>query len=388
MTVGGTEGVRRANVRALLRAVHVGGPATRSELTRSLGLNRSTIGALTSELVSLGLVVEGLSSSPGPGRPSHLVVPDADNAVVAVDLRVDWVDVALVGLGGEVLERRSSQHGRGMGEIERVIDLIAVLTQEVLSARKPRRFMGVGVSVPGAVEANEGIVRFAPAIEWTDEPFGARLADRLGVTVHVGNDANLGVLAEQLRGAAVGHDNVVYLAANVGIGGGVLVGGQLLAGASGFAGEIGHLPVADGPKCHCGGFGCWELLAGEDRLLELAGYAPGGGSAAVAEILDAMHAGEQRACSAVAEVARWTGVGLRGVLNVLDPELVVLGGSLAQLWNDCADDIERSVGTSEFRPQGSRALIRTSSLGIDSSLVGAAEMAFADVLNDPQRVGV
>jgi len=388
MTVGGTEGVRRANVRALLRAVHVGGPATRSELTRSLGLNRSTIGALTSELASLGLVVERMSASPGPGRPSHLVVPDADNAVVAVDLRVDWVEVALVGLGGVVLERRASQHGRGMDEIDRVIELIAALTQEVLSARKPRRFLGVGVSVPGAVQRGEGVVRFAPAIEWTNEPFGARLSERLGVAVHVGNDANLGALAEQLRGAARGHANVIYLSANVGIGGGLLADGELRDGAAGFAGEVGHMPVADGPTCHCGGSGCWELKAGEDRLLTLAGWEPGGGSEAVAEILAAVRDGNERACAAVAEVARWTGVGLRGVLNVFDPDLVVLGGSLAQVWNDYADEIDAAIGPSAFRPQGSRERIRTSDLGADSSLVGAAELAFADVLSDPQRAVV
>jgi predicted NBD/HSP70 family sugar kinase len=195
------------------------------------------------------------------------------------------------------------------------------------------------------------------------------------------------VLAEHLRGAAVGRQHVIYLSASVGIGGGFLVNGVLLEGATGYAGEIGHLQVdASGPECRCGAIGCWELKVGENRLLTLAGRKPGGGPEAVGEVITAAAAGEKVAQQAVDEVAEWTGVGLRSLINVFNPEVIVLGGTLAQLWESSAAHVEDVLERRALLAPRTGVTVVPAQLGRDSSLLGAAEMAFETVLADPQCV--
>lgn len=383
----GTEELRRTNLCAILQTVHTHGPTTRAVLTKQLGLNRSTIGALTGELQALGLVSEETAAVGGrSGRPSHLVVPRADNVVVAVDLGVDRIAVALVGLGGEVLERHNRTHQRGEHDVDHVVDAVAQMVGDVLADRSGLRCLGIGVSVPGAVRASDGLVRFAPNLGWVEEPFTDLLAKRLGLRVSTGNDANLGVLAEHLRGAAVGYSDVTYLSASVGIGGGFLIGGRPLAGSTGYAGEVGHMQVdSHGPVCRCGAVGCWETKVGENVLLRSAGRLSGGGPPAVAEVIAAAEAGEERAADAVAEVAEWCGVGIRAIINLFNPEVVVLGGCLAQVWRAAEDQVNEAMSRSKLMSPREDVVIRSALLE-DSPLIGAAELAFAPVLEHPQAV--
>ncbi|GAB6985954.1 ROK family transcriptional regulator [Nocardioides pyridinolyticus] len=384
----GTEELRRANLRAILQTVHTHGPTTRAVLTKQLGLNRSTIGALTGELQSLALVSEESAPVGGrSGRPSHLVVPREDNVVVAVDVGVDRIAVALVGLGGQVLERRTRGHQRGEHDVDHVVDAVAQMVEDVLATRTGARCLGIGAAVPGAVRSGDGLVRFAPNLGWVDEPFTALLSKRLGRPVETGNDANLGVLAEHLRGAAVGYSDVVYLSASVGIGGGFLVAGRPLTGTNGYAGEVGHMQVdSEGPVCRCGAVGCWETKVGENVLLRHAGRLAGGGPPAVAEVIAAAKEGDARAAEAVAEVADWCGVGIRAIVNLFNPEIVVLGGCLAQVWRAADDRVDEALNRSTMMSPREDVVIRTASLEDEAPLIGAAELAFAPVLDDPQGV--
>ncbi|MBZ5741167.1 ROK family transcriptional regulator [Nocardioides mangrovi] len=384
----GTEELRRANLRAILQTVHTHGPTTRAVLTKQLGLNRSTIGALTGELQALGLVSEETAAVGGrSGRPSHLVVPRPDNVVVAIDVGVDRIAVALVGLGGEVLDRRIRAHQRGEHDVAHVVESVAQMVDDTFAAASGRRCLGVGVAVPGAVRANDGQVRFAPNLGWFDEPFTELLAERLGRPVSTGNDANLGVLAEHVRGAAVGYTEVAYLSASVGIGGGFLVGGRPLTGASGYAGEVGHMQVdSQGPECRCGAVGCWEMKVGENVLLQNAGRLTGGGPPAVAEVIESARAGDARAAAAVEGVAEWCGVGIRAIVNLFNPEVVILGGCLAQVWRAAEPAVLHSFQRSSLMSPRAETVIRAARLGDDSPLVGAAELAFEPVLDHPQTV--
>jgi predicted NBD/HSP70 family sugar kinase len=250
-----------------------------------------------------------------------------------------------------------------------------------------KRCLGIGVAVPGAVRMSDGLVRFAPNLGWIEEPFTELLAARLGLPVSTGNDANLGVMAEHVRGAAVGYSEVAYLNASVGIGGGFLVGGVPLTGANGYAGEVGHMQVDSvGPVCRCGAIGCWEMKVGENVLLRLAGRLPGGGPSAVAEVIAAARDGEARAASAVGEVADWCGVGIRGIVNLFNPEIVVLGGCLGQVWRASETRVDEAMRRSTLVSPRGEVVIRSARLEDESPLIGAAELAFAPVLDHPQTV--
>lgn len=379
------EELRRANVSALLSWVHAHGPTSRAVLTTELGLNRSTIGDLTSQLDSMGLVSEGLPvAARRSGRPSLVVTACPEVSVVAIAVDVDRITVALVGLGGVELERRVRVHQRGEHDVKHVVETVAQLVREVMTHSDGARCFGVGVSVPGAVRRSDGLVRFAPNLGWTNEPFADLLSEALDQPVVVGNDADLGVLAEHLRGAAVGVNDVGYVTGGVGIGGGFLVGGVPLGGSQGYAGEVGHLLVETaGPKCRCGARGCWETKVGENHLLTGAGRLPGGGPTAVAEVIAAADAGDQRAAASLDEVAEWTGVGLRAVVNVFNPEMIVLGGVLAHAWGARPRLVEDALSRGGLVCRLHRVTLCAGALGDDSPLLGAAELAFAPLLADP-----
>jgi predicted NBD/HSP70 family sugar kinase len=369
--------------------VHVQGATTRAALTRDLGLNRSTIGALATELEELGLVIERQPAVVRrSGRPSFVLEPARGNVAVAVDIGVDRIVTALVALGGDVLHQRQRPHAPGEHDVEHVIESTAQMVEEVLAMHPGVRCLGTGVSVPGAVRDTDGAVRFAPNLGWVDQPFTELLSRRLGRRVFTDNDANLGVLAEHLRGAAVGHSDVAYLNGSVGIGGGFLVGGVPLSGARGYAGEVGHLLV-DGSstqQCRCGNVGCWETKVGENQLLMLAGRLAGGGPEGVDEVIAAAGSGDERAGRALDEVGHWLGVGLRAVINVFNPEVIVLGGSLAALWEARQDVVDKTLDRWTLMSARSEVIIRASAFGLDSPWRGAAEMVFAPVLADPASV--
>ena len=381
------EEVRRRNLAALLGYVHLRGPTTRAALTVAMGLNRSTIGALTAELVGAGLVrEEPPPRRAGAGRPSLVVVPEGERVyVLAVDLGVEHLAVARVGLGGRVLDRRELAYRRGAQDVGDVAATIARLAEELRAEACPgATCLGVGASVPGVVRRRDGLVRFAPNLGWVDVPFGAALAARLDLPVAVRNDADLGALAEHSRGAAVGYDDVVYLAWEVGVGGGIIVGGRPLRGLGGYAGEVGHLLVNPaGRPCRCGGRGCWETEVGEDALLLPAGRSPGAGLDVAREVLAAAGAGDQRAAAAVASVAHWLGTGVGVIVNLFNPAVVVLGGLLAGVFAAAEATVRAAVSRTALHAPGDQVRLVLPALGPDSSLLGAAELAFGPLLGDP-----
>ncbi|MGH8894598.1 MAG: ROK family protein, partial [Actinomycetes bacterium] len=324
-----SEDVRRRNLSTLLRYVHVHGATARSRLTVDLGLNRSTIGDLTGDLVAAGLVRDeaGRADRPGDratssgGRPSHVVSPESERVqVLAVDVGVTHLTVARVGLGGVVLSRRDRRWPRGARGHRAVSATIkkeaAALVGEVGGDAV---VVGAGIAVPGIVRREDGQVRLAPNLGWRDVPLGAVVAAGLGLPVSVGNDADLGILAEHVRGAAAGVDDAVYLSGHSGIGAGIIAGGRPLGGRAGYAGEVGHVVVhLGGLPCHCGSAGCWETECGEERLFELAGRPAGGGLTGVREVVAAAAAGDAAAARAVARVASWLGRGTAVVVNTLN----------------------------------------------------------------------
>ena len=267
-----SETVRRANLSAIVRELHLRGPLSRSELVARTGLTRSAIRALIGDLVAGDLVAEEPAARLGtPGRPSPVVRLIADNAVVlALSIAVDSLSVAVVGLGGVVLEQIHVDRPRGHSSVDEIVGDLAQLAIAV-RARRPtgESLIGVGAAVAGIVRRTDGLVAVAPNLGWIDAPLGERLAEALGevAPIALANEADLGALAEFRRGAARGADDILYVHGEVGVGGGIIIGGQPLTGIAGYGGEIGHIPInPSGVQCHCGSFGCWETEIGEGEI--------------------------------------------------------------------------------------------------------------------------
>jgi predicted NBD/HSP70 family sugar kinase len=375
--------VRRSNLSTVLRLLHLGGAQSRSHLTALTGLNRSTVGDLVSTLAALGLVRERAGDVRGVGRPSLVVEPVSTSvAVLALDLRVERTVAALVGLGGEVFARTERRHRAG--DRDALLDEVVQVSREVIAALPPgASLVGVCASVPGVVRATDGLVRVAPNLGWTDVPLGHFLRDRLGGgrgDVSVRNDADLGVLAEQVRGSARDSSTVVYLAGDIGVGGGVFVDGRPLVGAGGYGGEVGHMRInPQGHTCRCGARGCWETEIGFAALARAAGVSPSEGLGA---IIDGVERGDPEVLAAFASVADWLGVGLVNLVNTLNPQSIVLGGHLGVVYAVAGDRVLAQLATAL---PAARDLVRitSSELGGDAPLIGASELAFSALLEDP-----
>jgi predicted NBD/HSP70 family sugar kinase len=245
-------------------------------------------------------------------------------------------------------------------------------------------FVGVGVAVVGITRRSDGFVHLAPNLGWRDVPLAAMLASELELAVPVlaANEADLGALAEQRRGVHQGIRDLIYVSGEVGIGAGVIVDGKPLLGTAGYAGEAGHTLINPaGERCRCGAVGCWEAEAGEAALLRRAGLEDGSGR--LDEVARRAEAGDQATLRAVAEVGRWLGFGIGNLINLFNPELVVLGGLYERLFGLLESSVVEGARLRTLDAPAEMATIAPSGLGPDAPLIGAAELVLSRVIADP-----
>lgn len=379
----------------VLRAVHARGSISRSTICSLTGLNRSTVASLVSTFADAGVVEEASGNSGSVGRPSLTVraIPDS-LAAIGWDIRVDRSTAIVMGLGGEVLQRWEKLHRRGSTDIYEVAARVATGTSEMMEALPDHvRWVGMGLAMPGIIDPvsqpPRTVVHRSPTLGWLDIPFAevvrAGLGERFGADfpILLGNDANLGAMAEWTRGAGRDSRAMLFISGDLGIGGGVVVNGELLTGAAGFAGEIGHIRFAsDGPACRCGAKGCWETAIGAETIVRSAGLDPMFSTAD--EVLASARSGDvgaQQACSAAAQAL---GEGLASVINVINPDTVVLAGHLAGLLEEYRHTIIAGLEHTLARQSLDVKLVPPL-LGSESIVVGAAELGFEPALAKPQR---
>jgi len=383
--------VRRHNLAAVLQRLHLGGPVSRSELVALTGLNRSTVGVLVAELAEQGLVVEEPGATGTVGRPSLIVMPQPGSAIVlAFDFRVDRTVGAVIGLGGKTISRverfRENSESAPDLSVLQLIDMAHELLEEV---PEETLWVGTGIGLPGIVNERTGVVSQAPNLGWIDVPFAQMVTDALRKefgevpTTVASNDADLGALAEHTRGAAIDSGNVIYVSGEVGIGGGVVLGGALMTGAGGFGGEIGHMIVnPTGAQCRCGSRGCWETVIGRAAVLSCIQDSKSVGD--VQDVINSVLAGEVEVQDKLNGVGRWLGIGLVNLINIFNPEVVVLGGHLGQIYPVVADVVNEQISHALRAPR-EQVRVALPVLGEDSTLIGASESAFASLLARPME---
>jgi predicted NBD/HSP70 family sugar kinase len=350
------------------------------------GLNRSTVADLLGELTALGLVEDGPGTAPsGPGRPSPVMQTRPEGAAaLAVELAVDSIAVATVGLGGHVYNRLRVARPRGRFSPEETAQDVAKLAGPLLDSLPATSVLsGVGVAIVGITRRSDGFVHLAPNLGWRDVPLAGMLAGELdlGTPIFAANEADLGALAEHRRGVRPGIGDLIYVSGEVGIGAGVIVDGKPLLGSAGYAGEAGHTLInPDGQVCRCGAVGCWETEAGEAALMRHMGVDDGTG---LDEVARRAAAGDQGTLRAVAEIGRWLGFGIGNLINLFNPDLVVLGGLYQRLFGFLESSVVEGVRLRTLDAPAEMATIAPSGLGPDAPLIGAAELVLSRVIADP-----
>jgi predicted NBD/HSP70 family sugar kinase len=375
-----SDDVRRRNLSSVLTLVHRHRALSRADLTRHTGLSRSTTKDLVEELVTRGLVEETPAPSVSQvGRPSPIVRPGNRALAVTVSPEVDAVTVGVVAMGGTVLDvvRYSTER------VPTAAETVAITGEAVGRIRAGladgQLLTAIGVAVPGLVHGRDSAVQLAPNLDWHDVEIGQMLSTATDLPVYAANDANVGAIAEHRFGNHVDADHLIYVNGGPsGIGAGVIVAGRLLEGVAGYAGELGHTYVGGREKCHCGSVGCLETEVTQPPLARL-----------LAELDSA--SGDAEACPNSAETdvldrqARALAITLGNAVNMLNPRLIVLGGFLRVFPACAAAALRTELARRSMRAPRELVRVVPATLGADTLVIGAAELALAPVLTDPGR---
>lgn len=394
--------VRETNLSQVLRLIHSQSPLSRAQLAAITGLNKSTVSSLVDELIENGLVHETGSNLGGTGRPATLleINPQAGN-IIGVELGVDFVSVAVTDILGNILWRRREDADPSNNQ-DKMISQTLVIVKDAIAAgkRKGYKFLGLGLTTPGTVDLNKGVLIFAPNLHWHNVPFVKIFSENTKLRVFIENDANAAAIAEHLFGTTRQCQDFLFVFAGVGIGGGLFLDGKLYRGKNGYAGEIGHSPIMAEPSqnvCHCGNRGCWETYANQYSIIQRVQarlevrrssiipklMAEQNLPLGIPLIKQAADAGDREAIDSFREAGLAMGQGLAGLINIFNPEKIIIGGPLSIAGEYMLPAIKETVKQHAMPGIVPQAEISLSPFGPDASLIGAVAIVVDDILSKP-----
>lgn len=390
--------MRSANMGLILRHLRTGGGRSRAQLASETGLSKATTSTLVAELVERGLVREsGPQRGGAVGRPGLTVTLDGSRvAGVGLEINVNRTSLTAATLSGTVVRELVTPLDALHLDVDTVLDRTADLVKRALAslAESRTRVVGVTIAQPGVIDYASGTLRFAPNLGWRGVPLVRELQRRLGPeapTLRLENDAKLAALAEYDARFRKGIRDLLHLTGEVGVGAGIIADGRLVRGWQGFSGEVGHMPLDPGmTPCKCGRRGCWETVVGLKHFVRLAtGEAEPDMGRPLEDQLMALRAradaGDPQTLAALSAIADQLALGLGILVDVLNPQLIVLGGYFAHFREHLLPPVTQALESRQME-QGSTTAVTTSQLGAMATSRGGALMALEDVFADPTIV--
>jgi glucokinase-like ROK family protein len=391
--------VKEHNLQVVLLSLLYEGQLSRIELAKRIHLSNTTITNIVGELLEAGLVTESdcsdddVDGTRPVGRPRTAIclVPEA-RYVVGVHVGVGTFRVALADLRDEILLNQTEQF-----EIEsdaaQVLDQIVAVIRTLIetSGVDPARILGVGVGLSGLVDFVTGVNVMAPNLNWRNVPVKDILASQLGMPVVVDNNVRCMALGETYFGVGHNLESLVFVYGRIGVGAGFISKGEVFRGSNMGAGEIGHntMLLEGGDPCRCGKHGCLETLVSETSIIrqaedlrqqfpdsilaECMASDPDGNT--VECVFEAAQAGDEHARAMLASKAYYLGVALANMVNLYNPELILLGGLFAQEQAFFIDPVIKTVRQMTFGDLGDRVRIEATSFGWKAGVIGAAALA-------------
>ncbi|MEW5873239.1 MAG: ROK family transcriptional regulator [Chloroflexota bacterium] len=392
--------VRKLNTSIVMECIRLQAPLSRAELAARTGLNRSTVSSIIDELIDRGFVHETTRQDPKIGRPGMLLQLNPEGGfAIGVEVGVDYISVILTNFVAEVLWRRRVNILPGEQQIAILEQAEEMISQAIAYGRQAGlRPLGIGVGMPGLVDAQQGKLVLAPNLKWVDMPVRLIWTRRFNLPVFVENEANCAALGELLYGVARDVQSFIYLSTGIGLGGGIIIDGRLFRGSSGYAGEVGHTTLYQGGEvCGCGRVGCWETYVSPAAMLrrthqllqsgmpsclvELAGGDPQ--NITIETLVDAAHKNDPLALQIIHEVASHMAVGICNLINTFNPQLIVLGGYLRLTSEWLIPVIQESFQKNVLAPLRDSIQVQASAQEFDACTIGAIALVLDDIVREP-----
>lgn len=344
-----SETARQINRRIALNFIRLHQPLSRADLARLSGLQRSTVSAIVDQLIDEGWVTEGaIGHVPRGRRPRHLHLNVERAGIFGVELRPELTTVGLAGVDARFMGQSRFPTA---DSAERFVQDLAVAVAEMRKAYPRVLCEGMGVSLPGRIDASGRLV-FAPNLGWGPVQIAQMIEQAVGLPVNVDNAANACALAELWFGHHPEHlQHILAVTVSEGIGVGLLLNGQLVHGASSMAGEFGHVSInPDGPPCRCGRRGCWERYASNSAAVQY--YLSGddavrppdpGRGLRFEDLMRLAGAGDARAAESIERMARYLGMGLANLMTGLAPEVIVIIGEVTSIWDQVGPIVSDTI---------------------------------------------
>jgi glucokinase-like ROK family protein len=398
--------VRQINLSVIMNNLRKKAPISRAGLAQATGLNKTTVSSLVDELLQRQFVREIGSTTAGKGHPAIMLeLNPAAGFIVGCEIGVDFILVVCTNFAPQIIWRHEEHTDPNMGQ-HAILDRAKALLNEAAERgyREYGSLLGIGVGVAALIDQSTGTMLFAPNLGWKD-PFPIR--DTLQASfpqapLIVDNEANIAALGEHYFGVAQDYDEVLYISAGVGLGGGIVHDGRVFSGVSGVGAELGHMTMdPDGELCSCGNFGCWETQVSQRALFRhvrksfeqgetgrlFQSTNSGIEQLSVPMIVDAARAGDAVALGALEKIGRDLGIGIASLVNALNPELVVCGGILS-----LAGEFLMPAATREFEQRALRWNRKATEVvlakhGFDAAAMGGIAAVYETILAQPNLIG-
>jgi len=387
---GSTTLLKELNRSLVLDALRQQGSLSRAQLASLTGLTAATISNIVEELIAEGYVrSEGQGASQGGRKPTLLSLVPGARHVIAVDVAVDRVTVAITDLLARTLAMEVLPSPAGKAPLA-VVDEVAAAVENLAHRRSCPPILGVGVAFPGPTDVETGTALTAPNLPgWDHVPLRDLLAERVKLPVYVENDANAAALGEKSYGAARGVRHLIFLLLDLGIGGGFLFGGEIYRGFQGAAGEVGHMIIdINGRRCGCGSTGCLETVASGIALVRRRAERLGREEPEkLSLLLDAARLGDAQAVADLNEAARYIGVAVASLANTFNPEMIILGGRLAVEYPPFFDLAAETARPRLLPLIQHHTQIAMTGLGRNACLVGAASLVLQTIFQPLRLAG-
>lgn len=386
----GHDMLRLVNRRILLSIISDRQPVPRAEIAKISGLNKATVSTITGEMLKdLCIIEDGLGqTTPIGGKPpTPLRLNEWRYGIFGLDIRADETILALSNFNNRLVARLSFETGSD----PRVF--LTKIGKEIAKLRSKHsnfiEFAGIGVSLPGLVDNHSGKFLLSVVLPWRDVAVVQLLEKATGLPVIIDNSARCSALAEIWHGKAqyAHFRNLLYVGVSTGLACGVVIDGGLYRGGNNTAGQFGHISIdLNGPECRCGQRGCWDLYASDKATIARYQALREGASKrapTIRKLVELFESGDPAATEALRETARYLGIGITGLINGLDPEVVVIGGEVTKAWGLIEPIISEETKRSLLAPRARGIAIRRSAFEVRPSLKGALTLILNDLLSVP-----